>query len=393
MYEDLFNRHPYIVIGRNHPVFDFFAKEGYAPIKAEINIKMLDMILFEQFIQQIRYLYIHNLNNDFKMSSHYRNSKYAGFNFNCPKYDIVQIDDSKNALAVHNAGGSSLKSIYKDVLDLPNEAEIKFKVNISSLKIGREVEINIYELEPHTKKILEKEPTESKRYVINENWQEITRSYTKKYRDTIIRFEIYWFDDEPLYLFVTDVSFTYCPVLMKSPTKIDWINDICLKIQETPDVYSKETLPFLSYYSWGNRSTNKALYFGFSDEHITTQWLAANNSKLDFQSPSYIYDLPKPQYAEWNNLDFTFEVFIKSAEDIGTEILLAIQEFDGDAKVIKTHYANNGTFQKITHDWKLFSVKCNRSSTNRVRCEVYWKGDNKSDVLIRDSRILYHKKE
>ncbi|MDX5869017.1 hypothetical protein SIL80_24665 [Bacillus cereus group sp. BfR-BA-01119] len=153
MYEDLFNRHPYIVIGRNHPVFDFFAKEGYAPIKAEINIKMLDMILFEQFIQQIRYLYIHNLNNDFKMSSHYRNSKYAGFNFNCPKYDIVQIDDSKNALAVHNAGGSSLKSIYKDVLDLPNEAEIKFKVNISSLKIGREVEINIYELEPHTKNL------------------------------------------------------------------------------------------------------------------------------------------------------------------------------------------------------------------------------------------------
>ncbi|MGQ8826213.1 hypothetical protein ACUTUE_23240 [Bacillus sp. NA_146.1] len=368
--------------------------QGHAKVKADINNQMTDMILFEQYVQQIRYLYIHNLNSNFRMKQDYRNSKYAGFQFNCSAQDIVQVDDENYALAVHNQGGHSLKSIYKDVPDLPNEAEIKFEVNLSSLKIDREVEVIIYELEPHTKAILEKEPKEPMRYIINKNWQKITQLYTKKYRDTIIRFEIYWFDDEPLNLYVTDVFFTYCPVLLKTPSKIIWFDkeaNVCTKTQETPDIPYKEFLPFLSYYSWEHRSTNKALYFSLSDEYITTQWLAANDSNQDFHPPSYIYDLPLGLYYEWNE-DFTFEVFIKSAEDNGTEILLAIQEFDRQYDVVQPPYYSNGGWQKITTDWKLFSVKCIRRVHELVRCEVYWRGDNKSDVLIRDARILYHKK-
>ncbi|HHP1111534.1 TPA: hypothetical protein ACR31Q_005211 [Bacillus thuringiensis] len=393
IYEHLYYWHPANVEDRK--IKSRRSLQGYAKVKADVNIQMTDMILFEQYVQQIRYRYIHNLNSNFRMKEEYRNSKYAGFQFNCSAQDIVQVDDKNFALAVHNQGGHSLKSIYKDVPDLPNEAEIKFEVNLSSLKIDREVEVIIYELESHTKAILDKEPKEPMKYVINKDWQKITQIYTKKYRDTIIRFEIYWFDDEPLYLYVTDVFFTYCPVLLKTPSKIDWVDkevNACTKTQETPEIHYKEFLPFLSYYSWDHRSTNKALYFGLSDEYSTTQWLAANNSNQDFQPPSYIYDVPIGLYVEWHDLDFTFEVFIKSAVDNGTEILLAIHEFDTHFNVIKTHYGNGGGFQKITTDWKLFSLKCNRSAKYLVRCEIYWNGDNKSDVLIRDARILYHKK-
>ncbi|WP_318582122.1 hypothetical protein [Bacillus paranthracis] len=393
IYEHLHYWHPANVEARK--IKSKYSLQGYAKIKADVNIQMTDMILFEQYLQQIRYLYIHNLNSNFRMQSDYRNSKYAGFQFNCSAQDIVQVDDKNYALAVHNQGGNSLKSIYKDVPDLPNEAEIRFEVNLSSQKIDREVEVIIYELDPNTKAILDKEPKGPMTYVINKDWQKITQLYTKKYRDTIIRFEIYWFDDEPLNLYVTDVFFTYCPVLLKTPSKIDWLDKeaiACTKTQETPDIHYKEFLPFLSYYSWEHRSTNKALYFGLSDDYITTQWLAANNSNQDFQPPSYIYDVPIGLYVEWLDLDFTFEVFIKSAVDNGTEILLAVHEFDTHFNVVKTHYGNGGGFQKITTDWELFSLKCNRSAKYLVRCEIYWNGDHKSDVLIRDARILYHKK-
>lgn len=317
-----------------------------------------------------RYIQWVNLNGNFKFKSTEEVPAFGNFRFDrCTNYSIKEIDDGINVLAVNNKDGNrDDPSILKDVYDIPAKSISEFTVSMKSSLPNRSMKIVIHELD---KGQIVNNVDEN--ITIGNDWTEKVVTYEKQRDDTFLRFEVYWYDkaENDLYIKNTYIDFTQVEL-------------------SVPSVEYADLLPLPDYVSLENRSTNRAFYFHADANYLPSVYCAANDSNKKFDSPSIFFDLIMMWASDWAKLNVTFDVYIKTREDIGREVNLCIHElyplgggnYDIKNSVWSPRY-------KLTNEWQLFSLTCDRQHHTQVRCEIYWHDHNGIDIMLRDIKVKF----
>ncbi|AWI37028.1 hypothetical protein BA81_04230 [Bacillus safensis FO-36b] len=317
-----------------------------------------------------RYIQWVNLNGNFKFKSTNGVPEFGHFSFDrCTNYSIKEIDDGISVLAVNNKDGKlDNPSILKDVFDIPAKSISKFTVSLKSSIPNRSIKVVIHELA--NGQIVN---NSGENIEIGNEFTEKVITYEKQRDDTILRFEVYWYDKA-----VNDIYFKH--------TYIDFT-------QVEPSVPSVEyavSLPFPDYVSLRNRSTNMVFYFHADANYSSSVYCAANDVNKKFDSPSLFLDLVMMWASEWAKLNLTFEVYLKTREDFGREVNLCIHELfplgGGKYDIKNSVWSPN---YKLSNEWQLFSLTCDRRHHTHVRCEIYWHDHKEIDIMLRDIKVKF----
>ncbi|MEA3318420.1 MAG: hypothetical protein U9Q88_00230 [Bacillota bacterium] len=325
-------------------------------------------------LDQRRKQLLANLNNDFFLDS----PEYGGFEFSrCPKFSYLEesrdgfsfLDDRgikvKRHLAVNNSGSSEDDpSIMKDVQRIEQGSEVTFEVTLKSEReIGREIKVVIWELGDSNTVI-----ADSGKKLLTNEWQTFSAKGEKQHEFSILRFEVYWYDN-----YESDII----------------IKNFYIDIHKQK---KKEIDPSLYIFHWENRSKNKVVYFNLSGSYISSQFLAANDANGTFGNPSVYQDV----WILEKDVEVTFEAHIKSSEDIGRQIELQVWElyiiygrsepFNGEIIVDRS----NGPVHVIDSSWNKFHVNYRKKDVKSfLRFEIYWHDNKETDILLDNIRVYY----
>ncbi|MEB9552870.1 hypothetical protein P4J60_29670 [Bacillus cereus] len=316
------------------------------------------------FTEQTRYLYLINLNADFLNKSTNEQTAYGGFNFRrCSQFSLKDIED-RQVLAVNNKGGDKPNpSFYKRISGIYGGVELSFDVTMKSLKPGRQVELAIFETDLINGKLLNEKREQIE---LSTDWSNHSISLPAKLQDTsVIDFEVYWFDNEDLDILV---NHTYVHLTFRE--------------YKLPDPY----LPYLFQNLWTKRCDIDQLIFDISNDSISTQYIKANDAAKTHPNPSVYQDLEV--YRNKTN-KITFEALIKSKEDIGRQIVLAIWDFKGDYPGGPGRKAHSTGKYTISSSWNKFSIEAPINPSVNIRCEIYWFDNEDVDLLVKDARAIY----
>lgn len=316
-----------------------------------------------------RYIQWVNLNGDFKFKSTEGVPPFGNFRFDsCTNYSIKEIDGIR-VLAINNKDGiRDDPSIFKDVCDIPAESISNFTVTLKSSIPNRSIKVVIHELDKG--QIVN---NVGENITIGDVWTEKVVTYKKQREDTVLRFEVYWYDkvEDDIYIKHTYIDFTQVDL-------------------PVPNIEYSDFLPFPSYVSLRNRTTNKAFYFHTDANYSSSVYCAANDVNKKFDSPSLFFDMVMMWISNWSKLNVTFDVYLKTREDIGREVNLCIHELyplgGGNYDIKNSVWSSR---YKLTNEWQLFSLTCDRQHHTHVRCEIYWHDHNEIDIMLRDIKVEF----
>ena len=92
---------------------------------------------------------------------------------------------------------------------------------------------------------------------------------------------------------------------------------------------------------------------------------------------------------EWEKLNLTFEIFLKTRENIRREIQLSIQERIPQNRgwnVIDSAKSDKIT---LTEDWQWFSITCDKQHHSHARFLILWFDHLEVDVMMRDPKVTF----
>ncbi|WP_142318390.1 hypothetical protein [Bacillus cereus] len=333
-----------------------------------------EIVEFRKTLEYNRYKQLINLNGHFKFKTLDEVPPYSNFNFDrCSQHKIVDIEDSRRVLAVNNKDGViDYPSISKDINDIPATSKVKFDVTLKSIMKNRTIELVIFEIDKIKGELVQRTPIENK-WIINESWETKSVEYVKIRDETILRFEIYWGDNNEQDLLISNTYIDFSQIQLPLP-EVEW----------------KEKLPLPDYLGWRKKCQNKTSYFELNKDYSSSIYIAANDTDKTQEVPSIYYDLLMMWAKDWAKLNVKFEVFIKSRENVGRQIDLCILETFplGSSKYEIKNSVRSEKFQ-ISSDWQKFSISCERKEHTHVRLEISWYDHEPTDIMIRDTKLTF----
>lgn len=316
--------------------------------------------------EQIRYLFLINLNGDFLFNVTDEQTAFGGFIFRrCSNHALKDID-GRQVLTVNNSNGTLTNpSFYKRVRGLYANVHINFNVTAKTEKNNRLVEVAIIEMDYINNKLVNEK---REKFTLNNSWEKYTMSLIKQEDHTILDFEVFWFDNEEADLLIRD---TY------------------IELEKREIKLPLSTLPLIHPLAWETRCENKLLKFDLSNESISTQYIRANDRASTYSNPSILQNLDV-----WPNsiskYKITFQVLIKSEEDIGREINLVIWDFKENYPGGAGAKAFESGRYKISDSWEKFSVEAEIIPSTHIRCEIYWFDNQETDIIVKDAELIYN---
>ncbi|MCY8466850.1 hypothetical protein [Bacillus atrophaeus] len=341
----------------NHPLFGI--------------LEYKSIISYRKFLEYMRYKQLINLNGHFQFRDPEEHAEYSRFVFvRCTQFNIKQLDDGRRVLAVNNKDGQQTQpSIYKDIKDIPTKSSTSFNVSIRSFNTNRDIELVIWEIKPNGENV----GKASLPYRIKDSWEDLSLSYEKIMDETTLRFEIYWNDalDEDIYVKNTYIEFSQVEAVI-------------------PEVDYKEKLPLPDYLGWGNRSTNKSVFFELNNNYSSSLYFAANDVKKTFESPSIFYDLSLMWCEDWARLNVSFEIYLKTRNEVSRTVNLCIHELypirPGSYDIRNSVWSEK---LQLSTEWQKFNLSCERKEHTQIRFEIYWNDYEEIDIMIRDIKVSY----
>lgn len=355
-YEKSYNSH-------NHTHFDTFLNH-YDEYK--------DILKKRKELEHLRYIQLINLNHDFKFINNDKNL-FAKFIFDrCSNFEIKKVDDV-NVLAVNNKDGQfDNPSIAIRVFDIPEGSEISFEVDLKSNMPNRKVRFTVFELKEdgnHYNDV-------SSEFTLGVEFE--TKSITSKKLSnaTYIKLEIYWYDKDESDLIIKHryINFTKPETILS-------------------DVAWNDDLPLPDYLGFENMSTSRKVYFHLDSEYSSSLYYAANDGSKKYETPCVFYDLNMMASREWEKLNVTFEIFLKTREHINREIQLSIQERIPNGRDWITYDTERSEVFTLTDDWKFFSITCNKQHYAHARLAIFWFDHRGVDIMMRDPKAIFFLKQ
>ncbi|CAF1834540.1 hypothetical protein [Bacillus subtilis] len=313
--------------------------------------------------EQNKYKYLLNLNGSFKFKVTDETTQFNGCQFRCSNFRIAEVEGIR-ALAVNNLNGTITNpSFYKRVLLYYSNIDISFAIKLKTLNANRLIEIAILETDIKNNVIVNEK---RERITLDNNWTDYTLVTTKKDENTVLDFEVYWFDNEE-----SDIAV--------SNTFIDFVNkELALPL---------DTLPLIQPVAWESRCTSNKLKFDLN-ESVSTQYISADDTAHKFENPSILQDLDV-----WpNSIDkykVVFEALIKTEKDIGREINLVIWDFKNKYPGGSGEKAFESGKMKVSDTWQYFKVEAEIYPSTHIRCEVYWFDDHEVQLFVKEANLNY----
>ncbi|MED3447801.1 hypothetical protein [Bacillus thuringiensis] len=355
----------------------FYEQEGhynyFAPLYKPYQDFMVNYYAYRKELERLRYIFFHNLNCNFQYKVTNSITFKGGLDFHRCKNSAINLIEGRRVLAVNNTEGELQNpSIYKEYHGLPKSCEIHFEIIARSKKIGRVIQLEIWELNSITKKTINT-PQNQKITLQSDTWETYEIKYTKQEEDTFIECEVYWYDNDNVDLLFQKFFFNYNP---SGPV--------------LADVPHSEELPTIHHVDWHQQCSSKDNIFEISDDIITTQYLAAHDGNRTFNEP-YIYTELGFWWDEdvWN-FDVEIEAYVRTRHPIDRKAQIEILELDGDKR---EHARASSNVESISNEWIRMSLFYKRSMGKSVlRFQVKWFDNEPNDIMVRDIVVKYYNK-